>query len=76
MCPCQVEQLHSGEAKIVTQKREDMFAHRVDAKVLNSKSNIKIICQENKVLLMRFDLGVGFALLGQMRNDIHTKCYI
>lgn len=75
MCPCQGEQLHSGEAKIVTQKREDTFTHRVDAKVLNIKSHIKIICQENKELWMRFDLGVGFALLSQMRNDIQSALF-
>ena len=51
---------------MVTQKWEDTFTHKVDVKVLKASKH-QPSWSRNYHAVMRFDLEVGSALVGQVR---------
>ena len=57
---------------MVTQKREDMFTHKGDVKVLKASKH-QPPWSRNYSAVMRFDLEVGLALVGQVRDDMEER---
>ena len=57
---------------MVTQKQEDMFTHKGDVKVLKASKH-QPPWSRNYSAVMRFDLEVGLALVGQVRDDMEER---
>ena len=57
---------------MVTQKWEDMFTHKVDVKVLKASKH-QPSWSRNYHAVMRFNLEVGSALVGQVRDAMQRE---